>query len=83
VDYWTEDNAVRPIGDIKCVPLVRRNMELFAEIDLLFLRLGAPGGIIDSGDIDNRILTWRNAKIMGIAAAAPTVSTEEVGISAR
>jgi hypothetical protein len=38
------------------VPIVRRELKLTCEIDVLFLRREDPGNVVDSGgDIDNRI----------------------------
>jgi hypothetical protein len=54
---WGEDEAVFRCGELHFVPLVRRSLDLICELDVLFLRPGAPGAIITGGDIDNRILT--------------------------
>ena len=54
---WEEDMAVFPKGRLRFVPLVRRNLHLHCELDVLFLRYGEPGSIIESGDVDNRLLT--------------------------
>jgi hypothetical protein len=40
------------------VPLVTRDLELLCNIEILFLRQGSPGEIINrTGDIDNRLKT--------------------------
>jgi hypothetical protein len=54
---WNEEDAVFSVGDLKFVPLVRENLALYCEIELLFLRYEEPGSIISAGDIDNRLLT--------------------------
>ncbi len=44
------------------MPLVTRELELFCNIEVLFLRRGDPGGIISAtGDIDNRLKTLFDA----------------------
>jgi hypothetical protein len=53
---WGEENAVFTLGNLKFIPLVRRNLSLYCELDVLFLRHGEPGSLI-TGDLDNRILT--------------------------
>ena len=54
---WGEDNTVVLLGTKHFVPLVRKGLHLHCELDVLFLRHGEPGSIINSGDIDNRLLT--------------------------
>lgn len=40
------------------VPLVTRDLELLCSVEVLFLRLGEPGNLINrSGDVDNRLKT--------------------------
>lgn len=43
------------------VPLVRQDVSLLCSIDVLFLRRDAPGAVIKSGDIDNRLKTLFDA----------------------
>jgi hypothetical protein len=43
------------------VPLVTRNLSLICGVDVLFLRPDHPGGLIRSGDIDNRLKTLFDA----------------------
>lgn len=43
---WTEDSAVFRAGNLRFVPMVRRNLDLVCELDVLFLRYGEPGAII-------------------------------------
>lgn len=46
----------------KFVPLVTRDLELLCSVDVLFLRLGEPGGLVTRvGDIDNRLKTLFDA----------------------
>ncbi len=46
------------IGNFTFVPLVTQRLYLFSELDVLFLRPGPRGSIIQSGgDIDNRLKT--------------------------
>ena len=54
---FLEERAVFPVGELKFVPLIRSNIFLHCELDVLFLRRGNPGSIIKDGDIDNRLLT--------------------------
>ena len=56
---WSEEQAVKKIGDLHFVPLVRETLHLTCELDILFLRKGEPG-VMERGarlDIDNRLLT--------------------------
>jgi hypothetical protein len=47
------------------VPLVTRDLELLCSIEILFLRFGDPGGVINRvGDIDNRLKTVFDALSM-------------------
>jgi hypothetical protein len=39
------------------LPLVRSGLLLTCALDILFMRKDAPGGVLDAGDIDNRITT--------------------------
>lgn len=39
------------------IPLVTRELKMFCEIDMVFLRPGHAGGVIRAGDIDNRLKT--------------------------
>ena len=43
------------------VPLVREKDNLLCSVSVLFLRREAPGGVIKSGDIDNRVKTLFDA----------------------
>ncbi|MGD0671373.1 MAG: hypothetical protein ABSB13_04805 [Candidatus Binatus sp.] len=55
---WREQDAVTRIGNLHFVPLIRANLGLTCELDILFLRKGRPGSIFGTeGDIDNRLLT--------------------------
>jgi hypothetical protein len=47
------------------VPLVLRELELLCGIEILFLRMGDPGGVINRvGDLDNRLKTLFDALTM-------------------
>lgn len=48
-------------GDFRLVPLVRSELQLTCELDILFLRPDAPGAVLASGDIDNRLKTLFDA----------------------
>jgi hypothetical protein len=48
-------------GNHKFVPLVTEDLSLICALDILFLRPEAPGTIIKSGDIDNRLKTLFDA----------------------
>jgi hypothetical protein len=39
------------------VPLVREEMSLLCDLDILFLRRDHPGSVLEAGDLDNRIKT--------------------------
>jgi hypothetical protein len=43
------------------IPLVSEGLSLACELDVLFMRRDAPGAIIQSGDIDNRLKTLLDA----------------------
>lgn len=43
------------------VPLISHSLKLFCGLDILFLRPEAPGSVIQSGDIDNRLKTLFDA----------------------
>jgi hypothetical protein len=43
------------------VPLVTRELGVYCELDILFLRPDPPGGAVESGDIDNRMKTLFDA----------------------
>jgi hypothetical protein len=43
------------------VPLVRRELSLLCTLQILFLRPDVPGGVVTSGDIDNRLKTLFDA----------------------
>jgi hypothetical protein len=50
------------MGEYRFVPLVTEDLSLSCELDILFLRASAPGGlIVKGGDIDNRIKTLFDA----------------------
>jgi hypothetical protein len=43
------------------VPLVTQDLCLLCGLDILFLRPDPPGGVVESGDIDNRLKTLFDA----------------------
>jgi len=49
------------LNDYRFAPLVTEDLELWCGLDVLFLRIGAPGRVLKSGDIDNRIKTLLDA----------------------
>lgn len=48
-------------GGVQMVPLVRDDWNVTCELDILFLRRDTPGGVIQAGDLDNRIKTLIDA----------------------
>jgi len=49
-------------GDFVCLPIIRSDMHLVCDLDILFLRPEQPGQIIKSGgDLDNRLKTLFDA----------------------
>jgi hypothetical protein len=59
-DQLGQTNIIGPIevGGKKFIPLIREEMSLICELDVLFLRKEEPGNLItQGGDIDNRIKT--------------------------
>jgi len=57
-DSYIEYLAKRfPLGPYNFVPLVNDEMKMTCGVDILFLRPDAPGEVIQSGDIDNRLKT--------------------------
>lgn len=56
--YEKEFCFEKKVGNFQFVPLIRQNLDLIAEIDILLLRSEPLGGIVNnSGDIDNRLKT--------------------------
>jgi hypothetical protein len=57
------DNIAKPYGTggIKWVPLIAENAGVACGLDILFLRHEPKGGIVQSGDLDNRINTLFDA----------------------
>ncbi len=51
----------REVGEFSFVPLAPKGLHLVAEFDVLFLRPGQPGDLLQSGDIDNRMKTLLDA----------------------
>jgi hypothetical protein len=48
-------------GNYRFVPLVREQFTLLCSLEILFLRADVPGGVVQSGDIDNRLKTLFDA----------------------
>jgi len=48
-------------GNYRFVPLVLAELQLYCDLDVLFLRPGLPGNTLNAGDIDNRIKTLFDA----------------------
>lgn len=62
-------SVVEPRGAVHFVPLVTRKLDLYAELNVLFLRPQPRGHLItDGGDIDNRLKTLLDALRMPRAA---------------
>ena len=62
-------------GDIHCFPLVRGDLHLVCDLDILFLRREEPGALVDGGDLDNRI------KVLFDALRVPMDDNEVRGLS--
>lgn len=58
------------INGYRFAPLVRENLELSCDLNVLFLRMDHPGSVIDAGDLDNRLKTLIDALKMPKAASA-------------
>ena len=54
-------NNRRQVGDFDFAPLVIEELYTVAELDVVLLRPEKPGGVIRSGDIDNRLKTLFDA----------------------
>jgi hypothetical protein len=53
---WTVHPPIFNRGPYKCLALVRENLNLVCDLDILFLRRENPGRLIGGGgDIDNRL----------------------------
>jgi hypothetical protein len=66
--------------DYHFVPLVTRDLDVLCSVDVLFLRPDAPGAVIRSGDIDNRLKTLFDALTMpGDALQVSSHPTPEAG----
>jgi hypothetical protein len=62
VPLWDrEEKLIYEIGNFRFMPLVNRRIHMIAELDVTMLRPEAPGSIIKSGDIDNRLKTLIDA----------------------
>jgi len=61
IQYLAKNFSRGPFG---FVPLVTKDLFLWCGIDILFLRPSAPGLIVKSGDIDNRLKTIFDALIV-------------------
>lgn len=59
-DYWPMMQVVaenHKHHGYRFVPLVRNEISLLCNLDILFLRRDHPGSVIQAGDLDNRIKT--------------------------
>lgn len=56
-----KQNILYTVGDQDYACLITDRLEIYAELDILFLRPGEPGRIIQGGDIDNRLKTLFDA----------------------
>ena len=66
-------------GDYYFVPLVFDEMKMMVSIDVLFLRPGSPGTVIQGADIDNRMKTLFDAlKVPEPEAVKENPNTDEV-----
>ena len=54
-------SAIYKRDNYRFVPLVRERISLHCSLDILFLRPDAPGSIVQSADIDNRLKTLFDA----------------------
>jgi len=62
-------------GQFRCLPIVREDLNLACDLDILFLRREAPGSLISGGgDIDNRL------KVLFDALRVPQDENEVRGI---
>ncbi len=60
--WFNHENFGKEIGDRRYIPTVSSAMELVCSLDVLFLRQGAPGKLIEqNSDIDNRLKTLFDA----------------------
>jgi hypothetical protein len=58
-NVWEEESSVIEVGNLHYFPLITSALDLICDLDVLFLRPGAPG-LMERGahyDIDNRLLT--------------------------
>jgi len=70
-------SVVEPRGSVQFVPLVTRKLDLYAELNVLFLRPEPRGQLItDGGDIDNRLKTLLDALRIPRAAQENPPSNE-------
>jgi len=67
-------SVVQEIGAFKFAPLVTKNLDMTAELEIVMLRPGSPGSVIThGGDIDNRLKTLLDAlKIPSEPTALPS-----------
>lgn len=60
-NYGDSNTLIRQIGSLSFLPLVTSELHLYAEVSIDLIRPGAPGELIQSGDIDNRLKTLFDA----------------------
>jgi len=58
IEYLADNYKIQ---NHQIIPLVTSGLSLWCGLDILFLRSSAPGKILSSGDIDNRIKTLFDA----------------------
>jgi hypothetical protein len=71
--------TIRDLGAFRFAPLVDSRIDLIAELDIILLRPGPPGGIItQGGDIDNRLKTLLDSlKVPDQLSALPQNASPE------
>jgi hypothetical protein len=80
-----KDNAgsntlIRKVGSESFLPLVTGELYLHAEVFIDLIRPGAPGALVHSGDIDNRLKTLFDALRMPNDVSELVVNTEETDV---
>lgn len=54
-------------ADVRFAPLISDEMEMMCSLDILFLRPGPPGALVNGGDLDNRLKTLFDALRMPVS----------------
>ena len=76
----TEISVIQQVGPFRFASLVTSRLSLLAELDILVLRPGEPGGLlVHGGDLDNRLKTLLDALRVPGASEIPQGQSPDAG----